>query len=420
MPRTRFQRLLATGLVLTVALTRAALADGVASNGPPAVHPHSPAGRLKAIQVDVADALAAYQAARAKQPEPGARALEVEKLLDAYNRKWEAGRDAALEMAKADPASAVGFDALEWVLAEPAYGSRQAEPALELVIRYHATNPAVGRVAALLGYFPPPPGIRSHAPVVNLLQKVAEKNPDPGARGQAALGLAYQAKWAFEVAEIQVSKGGLKDPAKVAAAERAADQAAHEAEKAYEAVVRDYGACANLRDKGNRPPEPTLGQEAAKELYELRHLRIGKPAPDVAGEDLDGARFKLSDYRGKVVLLVFWASWCSPCMAEVPHERELVDRFRGRPFVLIGVNGDEDKGDAAAVIASHRIPWRSFWNGADRPAGSIVAAYNVRGWPTVYVIDARGVIRAKNLRGKNLDAPLEALVAEAEAMNGRE
>jgi peroxiredoxin len=292
----------------------------------------------------------------------------------------------------------------------------KAEPALELVARYHATNPAVGRVAALLGYYPPPPGIRSHATVVDLLRKVADNNPDPVARGQAALGLAYQAKWAFEVAEIEVSKGGPKDPAQVAVAERAAEQA----EKAYEAMIRDYGDRPNLRDTGARPPERTLGKEAAKELYELRHLRIGKPAPDVAGEDLDGTRFKLSDYRGKVVLPVFWAAWCSPCMAEVPHERELVVRLRGRPFALIGANGDETRRDAAAVIASHRIPWRSFWNGPDRAAGSIVAAYNVRGWPTVYLIDSRGVIRAKSLHGKDLDARLEALVTEAEASKGRE
>src|SRR5215210_7246303 len=162
MPRTRCTRFHALlGLALTLALPAAVLADEPALSGPPLVEPHSPAARLRAIRVDVADALAAYRAARAKQPEPGAQTLEMERLLDAYNRKWKAGRDAALEMAKADPVSAVGFDALEWVLAEPAYGSRQTEPALELLARYHATNPAVGKVAALLGYFPPPPRIRS-------------------------------------------------------------------------------------------------------------------------------------------------------------------------------------------------------------------------------------------------------------------
>lgn len=213
-----------------------------------------------------------------------------------------------------------------------------------------------------------------------------------------------------------MSKGGTAiDPAKMAAADRAAT----EAEGAFEAVVRDYGDCPNLRAARDAPGEGTLSAKAGNELFELRHLRIGKPAPDVAAEDLDGVRFKLSDYHGKVVLLVFWASWCSPCMAEVPHEKELVERFKGRPFVLIGVNGDEEKRNAARAVTRDQIPWRSFWNGPDRAAGSVVAAYNVRGWPTVYVIDPRGVIRAKELRDKNLDGPLEKLVAEAEAMNSR-
>jgi hypothetical protein len=58
-----------------------------------------------------------------------------------------------------------------------------------------------------------------------------------------------------------------------------------------------------------REGQPTLGEEAGRELFELRHLRVGKTAPEIEGEDLDGKRFKLSDYRGKVVVLDFWGNW---------------------------------------------------------------------------------------------------------------
>jgi thiol-disulfide isomerase/thioredoxin len=132
------------------------------------------------------------------------------------------------------------------------------------------------------------------------------------------------------------------------------------------------------------------------------------------GEDLDGKKFKLSDYRGKVIVLVFWASWCGPCMAQVPHERELVERFRGRPFALIGVNGDGDKPAPVRAVEQNRITWRSFWNGPDHRDSPILKAYNVRGWPTVYVIDPGGVIQAREVSDEQLERLLETLVRSAE------
>jgi thiol-disulfide isomerase/thioredoxin len=199
-----------------------------------------------------------------------------------------------------------------------------------------------------------------------------------------------------------------------------ADQLASEAEKAMETVIRDYGDCENLRTMGavKARTRPTLKDEVKLELYELRNLRIGKPAPEIVGEDLSGTKFKLSDHRGKVVLLVFWASWCGPCMGAVPHERELVEKFKDKPFVLVGVNGDEEKEEAAKAVERAKIPWRSFWNGKEGASGPIATAWNIRGWPTVYVIDHKGIIRHKYLHGNKLDEPLEKMIAAAEA-NGR-
>jgi hypothetical protein len=106
-------------------------------------------------------------------------------------------------------------------------------------------------------------------------------------------------------------------------------------------------------------------------------------------------------------------------MADVPHERELVTQFSGKPFVLIGVNGDEDKAKALRAVSKNLISWRSFWNGPKAAFGPIAMAWNVHAWPKVYVIDQNGVIRHTNLYGKELDAPLAKLVAEAEAVKSR-
>ena len=113
------------------------------------------------------------------------------------------------------------------------------------------------------------------------------------------------------------------------------------------------------------------------------------------------------------MVLSFWATWCAPCMALVADEKALVERMKGRPFVLLGVNGDEDREKAKEVAAKVGINWRSFWGGSAE--GPIPLKWGIRSWPTVYLIDASGVIRDDDLRGPALDEAVEALVAEAEA-----
>ena len=99
----------------------------------------------------------------------------------------------------------------------------------------------------------------------------------------------------------------------------------------------------------------------------------------------------------------------------VPHERELVARYRGRPFALAGVNGDDDRAKAKDVTVKEHMTWRSFWGGPKGPRGPIPFAWNVTEWPSTYVLDANGVIRFKSLPAKELDEALERLVREAES-----
>ena len=88
-------------------------------------------------------------------------------------------------------------------------------------------------------------------------------------------------------------------------------------------------------------------------------------------------------------------------------------KFEGKPFVLLGVNSDRYKDELKEAMAENQITWRSWWDGGS-PLGPIAKTWNVRGWPTVYVLDAKGIIRYKNPRDKALDVILERLVAEAE------
>ncbi len=159
----------------------------------------------------------------------------------------------------------------------------------------------------------------------------------------------------------------------------------------------------------------SLTSTARNQLARMDRCPLGKPAQGLAGADLDGKTLALADQRGKVVLVVFWASWCAPCLAEVPHERELVEKFKGRPFVVVGVNGDQDKEEALKAVARTRMPWRSVFDGDKKGVRPIAEAWAVSGWPTVFVIDHEGVLRHDDLRGKRLDQPLEALIVKAES-----
>jgi thiol-disulfide isomerase/thioredoxin len=142
-------------------------------------------------------------------------------------------------------------------------------------------------------------------------------------------------------------------------------------------------------------PAEKVGEMAVIQLAglaNLPNLAIGKVAPDLVGEDLDGKPMKLSDYRGKVVLVDFWATWCGPCMRLVPSNRELVKKLEGRPFALVGVNADQDAEELEAALKRHRVNWRSFKNAAGN-GPTLADRWNVGGFPTLYLIDHAGVIR---------------------------
>jgi hypothetical protein len=95
-----------------------------------------------------------------------------------------------------------------------------------------------------------------------------------------------------------------------------------------------------------------------------------------------------------------------------PHERSLVKRLEGKPFALIGVNSDEDRQKLKEAMEEEQITWRSFWNGPQGTRGPISRDWKVSSWPTIYVIDAKGVIRYKNVRGAAMDKAIDTLLAE--------
>jgi|SRR6478736_4182364 len=94
-----------------------------------------------------------------------------------------------------------------------------------------------------------------------------------------------------------------------------------------------------------------------------------------------------------------------------PHERSLVKRLEGKPFALIGVNSDDDREQLKKVLVEKKLTWRSFWNGGS-PGGPIARQWKVSSWPSIFVIDDKGVIRYRQVRGHDMDAAVDKLLAE--------
>jgi hypothetical protein len=96
------------------------------------------------------------------------------------------------------------------------------------------------------------------------------------------------------------------------------------------------------------------------------------------------------------------------------HERSLVKRLADKQFALLGVNSDKDKDELKTAMEKEHITWRSWWNGPEGTGGALSKKWNVQGWPTIYVLDAKGVIRYKNVRGEKMDEAVDKLLKEME------
>lgn len=309
-------------------------------------------------------------------------------------------------LAEKKPASKEAFEAFLWIAIKSTYNQgplfTNRLQSLEFLAKYHATNPAVGPLCSYLGHFWE--WRWRDKPVVDFLQAVAKNNPDPANRGQALFGLGriYVSKSEY-LAELKnwgaapfFTNGPTMDVRAELVKYGSSQSAADEAEHLLKEVIANYAGCRDLREQpGLKREAPLLKDEAKQELFELLHLSPGKTAPEIKAKSVQGRQCKLSDSRGKITVLNFWASWCGPCMQLVPVERALNARMKARPFAIVGVNGDPILADARRAIRTEKMTWPSFWNGKGGPRGPISSAWNVHGWPTVYVLDANGVIRFK-------------------------
>lgn len=158
-------------------------------------------------------------------------------------------------------------------------------------------------------------------------------------------------------------------------------------------------------------PQSTLAKSVDNMISSLESQRaftIGKVFPDFAEQDMDGKPLSIANYKGKVVLLDFWATWCGPCVAELPNVVAAYKKYHGRGFEIIGVSLDRanDRQKLVDFTKNREMPWAQFYDGKYWN-NKLSTAYGIHSIPATFLLDGEGRVIAKNLRGAALDAELE-------------
>lgn len=138
---------------------------------------------------------------------------------------------------------------------------------------------------------------------------------------------------------------------------------------------------------------------------------VGHPAPEFTLTATDGSQVALSDLRGKVVLINFWATWCPPCRAEMPAIQQAYDRFRDQGFLVLAVNQQEDVASVVRFMSEQRLTFPALLDSNAR----VSADYQARALPSSFFVDRRGIIRVvyrgPMSRGM-IEGAIEQLIAE--------
>ena len=140
-------------------------------------------------------------------------------------------------------------------------------------------------------------------------------------------------------------------------------------------------------------------------------LVVGAAFPGFTDADVAGKPLSLDAYRGKVVLVDFWATWCGPCVAELPNVLETYRTYHARGFEIIGISLDKDLNVLTTFIKDHNMSWQQYFDGRGWE-NKLAAKYGIRSIPTTLLLDGKGRIVAKDLRGNALPAELAKLLGK--------
>lgn len=249
-----------------------------------------------------------------------------------------------------------------WLLTQAA-GTAESEKALELLKNRYASAAGIAPAVKALEYRT----LEQAGPVLDAIVKT-NTHAEEKAAALYALGMLH-----FRQMEAAV------DPAVAAAAKNKASDLFQELVATYpQTLVQGL----------------PLADQAGKMLFEMSNLSVGSPVPEISGQDIDGQTFKISDYRGKHVVLVFWGGWCHACHGLLPMVNSLTHDVREKKLQVevLGINTDLPS-EAKAAYAQYQVNFRNWSDGTT--SGPITSLFNLRQFPTLYLIGPDGRIELK-------------------------
>jgi peroxiredoxin len=151
-------------------------------------------------------------------------------------------------------------------------------------------------------------------------------------------------------------------------------------------------------------------QKTAEKKKTQGSLAVGAPFPDFNEKDINGKPLSIANYKGKVVLIDFWATWCPPCQIELPNILATYKKYHDQGFEVIGISLDADRQQLDKFLKEQKLPWPQYNDGKFWDT-KLVFKYGVSQLPTTYLLDGNGNIIDKDLRGDALEAAVAKILA---------
>ncbi len=181
--------------------------------------------------------------------------------------------------------------------------------------------------------------------------------------------------------------------------------------KLFQEVLRDEESAHKILLQLKKEYPSSKSATEAETLLTALKLRVGIEFPDFQVYDIDGKSLSLDQFNNKVVLIDFWATWCPPCVDEMPNIVKAYKKYHDKGFEIIGISLDQNKKKFLRFIEDNDMTWRQFYDGKGGN-NELARKYSIDSIPSTFLLDKNGKIIAKNLRGPALEEAIKEAVAK--------